>query len=81
MITDPFLDKSQLVGWFGLFFAKVIFCEPHPLASGDQLQANRMYCLSCHLFESELKLNFNDKNEPNWIQIGISNWKKGVEKN
>ena len=40
------------------------------------VQTDKMYCLSCRLFESEL----TDKNEPNWIRIGVSNWKKGVEK-
>ena len=33
-------------------------------------------CLPCCLFKSELA----DKNEPNWIRIGVCNWKKGVEK-
>ena len=34
--------------------------------------ADRMYCLSCRLFESEL----NDKNEPNWIRIGFLTGRK-----
>ena len=34
------------------------------------VRTDRMYCLSCRLFESELA----DKNEPNWIRIGVSNW-------
>ena len=35
-----------------------------------------MYCFACWLFESELR----ERNEPNWITIGVSNWKKGLEK-
>ena len=27
-----------------------------------------------------MRANLNDNNEPNWIRIGVSNWKKGVEK-
>ena len=37
----------------------------------------RMYCFACRLFESELR----KRNEPNWISIGVCNWKKGLEKN
>ena len=35
-----------------------------------------MYCFACRLFESELR----EKNKPNWIRIGLWNWKKALEK-
>ena len=38
--------------------------------------ADRMYCFACRLFESELR----EKNEPNWIKLGVCNWKKALEK-
>ena len=40
------------------------------------VQNDRMYCLACRLFTTEL----TEKNERNWISTGVCNWKKGVEK-
>ena len=38
--------------------------------------ADRMYCFACRLFESELR----EKNEPNWIRIGVCNWEESSGK-
>ena len=34
------------------------------------------YSIVCHLFESEVR----DRNESNWISIGICSWKKALGK-
>ena len=39
------------------------------------IESDKMYCFVCRLFESEVR----ERNEPNWITIGICNWKKGLE--
>lgn len=40
------------------------------------VKSDRMYCFACRLFENELR----KRNEPNWISVGVCNWKKGLEK-
>ena len=40
------------------------------------IEKDRMFCFVCRLFENESR----EKNERNWISIGVSNWKKGIEK-
>ena len=39
-------------------------------------KSDKMYCFACRLFESELR----ERNEPNWMTIGVCNWKKALEK-
>ena len=39
-------------------------------------KSDRTYCSACRLFESELR----ERNEPNWMTIGVCNWKKALEK-
>ena len=39
-------------------------------------KSDTMYCFACRLFESELR----ERNEPNWMTIGVCNWKKALEK-
>ena len=45
-------------------------------AKGWLEKSDRMYCFACRLFENDIR----ERNEPNWISIGVSNWKKGLEK-
>ena len=40
------------------------------------IESDKMYCFVCRLFESEVR----ERNESNWISIGICNWKKALEK-
>ena len=40
------------------------------------IESEKMYCFVCHLFESEVR----DRDESNWISIGICSWKKALEK-
>ena len=40
------------------------------------IESDKMYCFVCRLFKSEVR----ERNESNWISIGICSWKKALEK-